>query len=304
VTDVILACSYRVDDVRAALGDGAAYGVRLRYVVEREPLGTGGGLRNATDLAVGTVVVFNGDVITDADLTAMGRFHRERGSRTTIYLRPVEDPRPFGLVETDADGRVRAFREKPTTGEEITTNTINAGTYLIDAPLLERIPRGKVLSIEREFFPVIVADGVPTYGWIVDPYWRDIGSPVAYRAVQTDLLEQRVSGAPAPEGRAVGGSWIADDARIDPGASVEAPSVVGPGTVIAARARVGPRSVLGARCRIGAGARLDSAILWDDVEIGAGAVLRDCVVASGSRIGPGVEIAPETTLAAGTVMLN
>ena len=164
VTDVILACSYRVDDVRQALGEGEHLGVRLRYVIEDEPLGTGGGVRNATDLARGTVFVLNGDVLTDADLTAMRRLHESRGSRTTIFLMPVADPRAYGLVELDGEGRLRRFREKPGPDEPLTTNTINAGIYLIDAALLARIPAGRAVSIEREFFPALIADGIPCFG--------------------------------------------------------------------------------------------------------------------------------------------
>ena len=299
VTDVILACSYRVDDVRHALGDGAAFGVRLRYAVEREPLGTGGGIRNAADLTRGTVVVLNGDVLTDADLGAMGRFHTERGSRTTIYLRAVDDPRPYGLVETNTVGRVRAFREKPTTPEEITTNTINAGIYLIDAALLSRIPAGRVVSVEREFFPVLVADGIPTFGWIAQTYWRDIGSPAAYLAAQLDLLAGRVQTTLAPPGRVTAGSWIAEGVHVDAGARVEAPSVLGPGVAVAAGARIGPRAVIGANCGIGAGAQIDGAVLWEDVTVGAGAVLRGCVVGSGATIGADAEIGPGVILEAG-----
>ena len=299
VTDVILACSYRVDDVRQALGDGAAFGVRLRYVVEREPLGTGGGIRNAADLMRGTVVVLNGDVLTDADLGAMGHFHRARGSRTTIYLRPVEDPRPFGLVETETDGRVRVFREKPKTPEEITTNTINAGIYLIDAPLLDRIPAGRVVSIEREFFPVLVGDGIPTFGWIADAYWRDIGSPAAYHAAQVDLLAGRVRTTLTPPGRETRGTWLGADARIEAAARVDAPSVIGAGSDVAAGAHVGPGAVLGERCRIGPRARIDGAVLWENVHVGAGAVLRDCVVGADATIGAGAEIGPGVVLEAG-----
>ena len=302
IHDVVLACSYRVDDVRQALGDGAAFGVHLRYAVEREPLGTGGGIRNAADLTRGTVVVLNGDVLTDADLTAMGHFHRARGSRTTIYLRPVEDPRAFGLVETEPDGRVRAFREKPQTPEEITTNTINAGIYLIDAALLARIPAGRVVSVEREFFPVLVAEGIPTYGWIADGYWRDIGSPAAYHAAQVDLLEGRVQTTLTPPGHETQGAWIGADARIDGGARVEPPSVVGAAAEVATGARVGPRAVLGDRCRIGPRARIEGAVLWEDVRVGADAVLRECVVGAKATIGAGAEIGPGVVLEAGAVV--
>jgi mannose-1-phosphate guanylyltransferase len=302
VTDVILACSYRVDDVRQALGDGAAFGVRLRYVVEREPLGTGGGIRNTADLARGTVVVLNGDVLTDADLAAMGRFHQARASRTTIYLRPVEDPRPFGLVETEADGRIRVFREKPTTPEEITTNTINAGIYLIDAVLLARIPAGRVVSVEREFFPALVADGIPAFGWIADAYWRDIGTPAAYHAAQVDLLAGRVRTTLPPPGRETGGSWLGADARLHADGRVEAPSVVGAAAEIAAGAHVGPQAVLGERCHIGPRARIDGAVLWENVRVGADAVLRECVIGADARIGAGAEIGPGVVLESGAVV--
>jgi len=182
VTDVVLACSYRVDDVRSALGEAEHLGVRLRYVIEAEPLGTGGGVGNAADLTSGTVFVLNGDVLSDVDLSAMRAFHEARGSRTTIFLTRVSDPRQYGLVETSADGRLRRFREKPSGDEAITTDTINAGVYLLDAALLNRIPGGRNVSIEREFFPALIADGTPAYGWVSDAYWRDIGSPSAYRA--------------------------------------------------------------------------------------------------------------------------
>jgi len=299
ITDVVLACSYRVDDVRAALGDGGAHGVRLRYAVEREARGTGGGIRHAADLARGTVVVLNGDVLTDADLTAMARFHAERASRTTIYLMAVPDPRPFGLVETGADGRLRAFKEKPTTPEEITTDTVNAGIYMIDAALLDRIPRGAVVSVERDVFPALIRDRIPAFGWIARAYWRDIGTPASYREAQLDLLARRVRTPLAPAGRETRGSWIADDARVASGARIEPPSVIGPGAEVAARAQVGPGTVIGARCRIGAGARVDGAVLWEDVEVGAGATLRQCVAAAGAVIGARARIGPGVTLEAG-----
>jgi NDP-sugar pyrophosphorylase family protein len=302
VTDVILACSYRVDDVRQALGDGRTLGTRLRYVVEDVPLGTGGGVRNAADLARGVVLVLNGDVLTDADLTAMRRFHEVRGARVTIFLRAVDDPRPYGLVECAPDGRVRAFREKPTSLEGLTTTTINAGIYLIDATLLARIPRDRVVSIEREFFPAVVGDGTPCFGWLAEAYWRDIGTPDAYRQAQIDLLDGRVKSALAPAGDAKDGRWLGDGVRLESGARVDGPSVIGPEVEVGEGARVGPRAVVGARCRIGAGARVDGAVLWEDVSVGAGSVLHGCVVATGARIGAQATIGPGVTLEAGAVV--
>jgi mannose-1-phosphate guanylyltransferase len=302
VTDVILACSYRVDDVRAALGDGARLGVRLRYVVEQAPLGTGGGVRNAADLSAGTLFVLNGDVLTDADLTAMRQLHEAQGSRTTIYLQPVEDPRRYGLVETESNGRLRGFREKPTTAAEITTNTINAGIYLIDAALLARIPLDRPSSIEREFFPALIADGVPCFGWCPTAYWRDIGTPAAYRAAQIDLLEGRAVMPLAPPGRPQDGSWVDDGGAAEPGARIIAPSVVGAGATLGARCRVGPGAVVGERSRIGADAHVEGAVVWEQVDVGAGAVLKDCVVGAGARIGARARVGPEVTLESGAIV--
>jgi len=303
VTDVVLACSYRVEDVRAALGDAEHLGVRLRYVIEDEPLGTGGGVRNAADLVSGTLFVLNGDILTDPDLSEMRRLHETRGSRTTIYLQPVPDPRQYGLVETAADGRLEAFREKPSADEEITTNTINAGIYLIDAELLGRIPRERASSIEREFFPALIADGVPCYGWCpTHAYWRDIGNPSAYRAAQIDLLQGRAAMPLAPPGQRRDGSWVDGGGTLEPGARIVAPSVVGAGAVLGARCRVGPGAVIGEGARIGADARIEGAILWERVEVGAGAVLQDCVIGADVRIGAGAHVGADMVLASGTIV--
>jgi mannose-1-phosphate guanylyltransferase len=302
VTDVILACSYRVDDVRAALGEAEHLGVRLRYVIEAEPLGTGGGIRNAVDLTSGTVWVLNGDVLTDADLSAMRAFHEAHGSRTTIFLHPVADPRPYGLVETAADGRLQRFREKPAPTEPIPTNTINAGIYLMDAALLARIPPRQVVSVERDVFPALIADGIPCYGWAGAAYWRDIGSPAAYRAAQLDLLAAQVKTSLVPPGELRDGCWIEPSASVDAGAELHAPAVVGAEAAISARARIGPLTVLGERARIAAGARIEGSVLWERVEVGAGSVLRDCVIGADVRIGADVEIAPDVILESGAIV--
>jgi mannose-1-phosphate guanylyltransferase len=296
VTDVILSCSYRVTDVQDALGDGRGLGVRLRYVVEREPLGTGGGVRNAADLTSGRVFVLNGDVLTDVDLTAMRRWHEARGSRTTIYLAPVEDPRAYGLVETDATGRIERFREKPGPDEPIATNLINAGVYLLDAALLQRMAPERPISIEREFFPALIADGVPCFGWAPETYWRDIGNPAAYLAAQLDLLRERVKSPLAPPGERRDGSWIAEATRVPPGVRVIGPSLIGAEVTLGEGAQIGPLAVIGDRCAIGAGARVERSVLWERVAVGPRAVVEDSVVASDARI------AAEGVLPAGTIL--
>ena len=302
VTDVVLACSYRVDDVKAALGDGASLGTRLRYVIETEPLGTGGGVRNASDLARGTIFVLNGDVLADVDLSAMRRFHTDHGARATIYVTPVEDPRAYGLVETASDARVTRFREKPGADEAITTNRINAGVYLLDAQLLARIPAGRPVSIEREFFPALITDGIPLYAWEGSGYWRDIGSPAAYLAAQLDLLDERVRTDLSPVGERRGGAWIATNATVSPGAIIIPPVVVGPGATLAAGSRIGPHAVLGSGVRVQSGARIERSVLWERSEIGVDAALDGCVIAAGGRVGDGAALGAGTVLESGAVV--
>ena len=302
VTDVVLACSYRVDDVRTALGEAEHLGVRLRYVIEAEPLGTGGGVRNAADLTSGTVFVLNGDILTDVDLSAMRDFHEARDSRTTIYLTRAADPRQYGLVETQADGRLLRFREKPAGDEPITVDTINAGVYLIDAALLGRIPTDRAVSIEREFFPALIEEGVPCYGWSATAYWRDIGSPAAYREAQLDLLAGMARSALPPPGDRRDDCWVDASARVAADARLEGPSVVAAGVELESKAHVGPLCVVGERGRVGRGARIEGSILWERVDVGAGAVLRDCVIGADVHIGADVEIGPGVVLESGAVI--
>jgi mannose-1-phosphate guanylyltransferase len=290
ITDVVLSCSYLVDEVRRALGDGSGHGVRLRYAVETEPLGTAGGVRNAIDLVGSLVVVLNGDILTDIDLSAMLAFHEERGAAATIDLFPVPDPTPYGLVELGDRGRVRRFIEKPDP-VQVTTNTINAGIYLLDRALLARIPEGRTVSIEREFFPGLLADGVPFYGWVGDHYWLDIGSPAKYRQAQLDLMAGKVATA-VRRGAGSDPRWIADDVVLDPTAVASGPCVIGAGCRLEAGCRVGPDTVLGEGCVIGREACVSGAILWDRVSVGAAAVLRDCIIGAGVRIGEGAHVAP------------
>lgn len=298
ITDVVLSCSYMVDEVKRAMGDGGAWGVRLRYAVEVEPLGTGGGVRNAIDLVGGLVVVLNGDVLTDADVGAMLRFHAERGARATIYLHPVPDPTPYGLVELGERGRVARFVEKPEPSQ-ITTNTINAGIYVLARELIARIDAGRPVSIEREFFPGLLRDAVPVFGWVPGHYWLDIGSPAKYREAHLDLLAGKVIAPIVPP---AGGAGAARDCVVASTASVLAPVVLGSGTRLEAGSRVGPNAVLGERCTVGCGAAIEGAVLWDRVDVAPGARLRDCIVASGARIGAHAVVEPGAVVPAGSVV--
>jgi NDP-sugar pyrophosphorylase family protein len=307
----VLSCSYLVDEVRRTMGDGAGWGVRLDYAVEAEPLGTAGGVRNAADFLGGTggdpggglVVVLNGDVLTDVDLSVMLRFHAERGAQATICLTRVEDPRPYGLVEVAGDGRVTRFVEKP--GPEVgTADTVNAGIYVLDGALLARIPPGRVASMEREFFPGLLGDGLPFFGWVGDGYWIDIGSPEKYRQAQLDLLEGRVVTDVGPAGAGGDRRSIATDAVLGARVSAAAPVVIGAGCRLEDDCRVGPSAVLGPGCVVGAAATVEGAVLWERVSVGAGAVLRDCIVGADVRIGPHAHVGPGVVLEDGAIVAS
>ena len=231
----------------------------------------------------------------------MLRFHTERGARASIYLTPVDDPGPYGLVDLAKDGRVRRFIEKPA-AEDQTANTINAGIYVLDAALLERIPPARVVSIEREFFPALVTDGVPFFGWISTAYWLDIGNPEKYRQAQLDLLAGRVATDVMPDSPGASRRWIAEDVDLGARVAVTAPVVIGAGSRLEEDCRVGSLTVLGPGCQIGPAASVTGAVLWERVSVGAGAVLRDCVVGAGARIGAHAQVGPGVVLEDGAVV--
>lgn len=283
------------------MGDGRDHGVRLRYAVETEPLGTAGGVRNAVDLVGGLVVVLNGDILAEVDLSAMLRFHAERGSRATLYLTRVADPTLYGLVELAPNGSIKAFVEKPDPAR-VTTDTINAGAYALDRSVVTSIPTGRAVSIERETFPGLLRDGVPFFGWVSDTYWLDIGSPAKYRQGQLDLLAGKVATDVKPPGSGADRRFIAPGAMIATDATVIAPCVIGAGTKLEPGSRVGPNAVLGAHCAIGPGAQIEGAILWDNVNVGPGAILRDCIIGSGASIGAKAQLGFTAVVESGTVV--
>lgn len=287
IDDVIFSCGYRPDALRAHFGDRSAEGVRFRYVVDPEPLGTAGAIKNAEDLIDDAAfLVLNGDILTDLDLDAFTARHRETGASGTIALTPVEDPSAFGLVRLYEGGRVEAFVEKPAPadlrpGEPF---RINAGTYLLEPGVLDRIPAGRACSIEREVFPELADMGV-LYGFPSHAYWRDIGTPASYLSAVHDVLTGALhTGSPT------GAGYLGPGAAVDPSADVDARSAIGGGAVVEAGARVSA-STVGAGARIGEGAVVDGAIVGEGVVVGAGA-----------RLGPGVIVGDRAVIAAGAVV--
>jgi len=295
VRDVVLSISHLPEVIVRTLAAEPLGDVVLRDVVEAEPLGTAGGVRNAADLVEGRVVVLNGDVLTDLDLGAMLEAHEARGAKATIYLTPVENPTAYGLVELEADGRVRRFLEKPG-WDEVTTDTINAGVYVLERELLEWIPKGHAYSMEREFFPMLLERGVPFYGFVSAGYWLDIGTSAKYLQAHQDLLSGHVRVHVTPGGRRGAEGWIAPTATVAPSAQVRGPVVIGPGCRLEDEVVVGPGVVLGAGCRLEAGAHAEGAVLWEDVHVGPGARLQGCLLGRGGRIGAHAQVSPGAVL--------
>jgi mannose-1-phosphate guanylyltransferase len=283
VDEAILAVQYLADRFRDALGDGSRLGMKVHIVEEPEPRGTAGAVKNVEHLLDGTTFVFNGDVMTDLDLRAMLAFHRERGSTCTIALTPVEDPTAFGLVETNADGQIRRFLEKPRP-EDVTTNMINAGTYILEPEVFRYVPPEQHYMFERGLFPVLLQTSDPIYGYPSRSYWTDVGKPQTYLEVHHDILIGKVRYK--FRGRQIADRvWVENGADIHETAQLVGPLVLGPGVQIAAGAQVIGPTVIGARCVIGPNASVEEAVLWEDNLIGEGAVVRGCVVGRGNQIG-------------------
>jgi mannose-1-phosphate guanylyltransferase len=283
IDEVVLAVQYLAERFVEALGDGARLGLKLHIIEEPEPRGTAGAVKHVEHLLDGTTFVFNGDVMTDLDLRAMLAYHREKQSKVTISLTPVDDPTQFGLVEMEKDSRVQRFLEKPR-AEDITTNLINAGTYIIEPEVLRYVPPGQFYMFERGLFPVILQTGDPMYGFPSRAYWTDIGKPQTYLDVHHDILIGKVRHAFQGE-QVADRIWIEGDADIHPSAQLVGPLVLGHGCTIERGARLIGPTVLGAGCRIGAEAALEGVVLWEGNQVGEGAVLRNCVLGRNNQIG-------------------
>src|SRR5215472_4302186 len=221
IDEVILSLNYQPRRIEEIVGEGEGLGIRVRYVVEPMPLGTGGAVRYAGDSLTESVVVFNGDVLTQVDLAAVLRLHRERKAKATIVLTPVENPRAYGLVETDREGNIQRFLEKPG-DSEITCNTINAGIYVLEPDTFDRIPKDTAWSIERSFFPSLIERGETFVAYVYRGYWIDIGTPEKYAQVHRDIMDGRYAAAPF-NGGAAGRQWLSAGSRIEPGATLAGP---------------------------------------------------------------------------------
>jgi mannose-1-phosphate guanylyltransferase len=306
VDDVILACGFMAEGVRNVLGDGSQLGVRLRYIEEPRPLGTGGALKFAEELLDERFLMLNGDVLTDIDLDQQLRQHERTGAVATLALIEVDDPSAYGLVRTNPDGSVAEFIEKPGP-EQTDTNLINAGAYILTRDVLDVMgPAGSNISIERDVFPALVGRGL--FGYVASGYWLDIGTPSRYLQGTFDILEGSVR-TEIGERLRKSSLVLVGDANHD--GRIVAPAIAGSGCAIARRAVVGGRTVLGNDVTIGEDAHVEASVLLDRVTVGArtkinGSIIGpgvrigdDCRVDDGVVLGEGVTIGSDNVLAAG-----
>ena len=299
IEHVVLGTSYKAEVFAEHFGDGSDLGLELEYVVEREPLDTAGAIRNVADrLRADDVLVFNGDILSGADLGSLLRTHRETAADVTLHLVKVDDPRAFGCVPTDADGRVTAFLEKT---ENPPVDQINAGCYVFRRSVIDDIPAGRPVSVERETFPGLLASGARVQGYIDDSYWLDIGTPAAFVRGSADLVLGKLpsTALPGPAGEALllDGAKAEPDAQVNGGSTVGRGGVIGPGAQVTGstlfddvRIEAGAvveHSVIGAGAVIGEGAVVRGAVIGDGVTVGAG-----CELLDGVRVWPGVELPP------------
>jgi NDP-sugar pyrophosphorylase family protein len=286
IDEVILSLNYQPRRIEEIFGDGSNVGIKIRYVVEPAPLGTAGAVKYAGDNLTESVVVFNGDVLTEVDLGAVLRLHRERRAKATIVLTPVDNPTAYGLVETDAEANIQRFVEKPNP-DEITTNNINAGIYVLEPDTFDRIPSEVSWSIERSYFPSLVERRETFVAYIYEGYWIDIGTPEKYTQVHRDIMDGRFSTPPfrdLPSPRTA----VARDVRVEEGAAIEGPCFIDEGVLIKAGARVGPYSVIGRQTQIEEHASIDNAIIWPNCRVSSHAAIRNAIVGRNCHVGRNV----------------
>ncbi len=288
IVDIVFSMGYLPEGIEAFFGDGSGFGVNLTYVVEDHPLGTAGAVKNVEEhVRNDDFLVLNGDILTDLDISDMIEKHRAREAVGTISLTPVEDPTAYGLVRTGPEEEVLGFLEKPS-WDQIDTNLINAGTYILRNEVLDMIPAGSEYSFERGVFPRLVGKGL--YGYSSAAYWMDIGTPEKYLQAHYDILEKNVETSVS---HCLDNDFVClqGTVRLETGAKIVPPVIIGKGTTIHAGARVGRMAVIGAGCSIASGCAIEESIIQDGVSLERGVRVSQSIVACGASVGAGSVVA-------------
>jgi len=295
IKDITLSLSYQPDKIEQILGDGSDFGVNLRFITEPSPMGTGGAYKFAADAIRDTTVVFNGDILTDLNIAEVLQYHISKKAEATIALVPVPDPSAYGLVETEANGKVLRFREKPKPEElaELTTNTINAGIYVLEPSILDLIPKGENYSFEYNVFPDILANEKPFYAFIMDDnYWRDLGTPESYLQAHHDFLSGKIKNF---EIEKTVNSEISHTALVDKTSVIGADCIIKPNTRII-------NSVIGNGVHIEEKAVIENSVIWAHTRVSNSAQIknaivgRSCFIGKNAVVGEGAVLGDKTSL--------
>jgi len=303
VKDIILAQSCLSQPIENYFKDGSQFGVKITYTLEDTPLGTAGAVKNAEQYLDETFLVLNGDIFTDLDITAMITLHQARKAKATIALTPVDDPTSYGLIETDAAGKVTRFLEKPSR-EQITTHMINAGTYILEPDTINRIPPQTNFSFERELFPLLLDQGEPIYAYPSTGYWIDIGTPEKYLQLHRDLLNGSSVQHSYPVGKEV---MIGEASSIRPTTQVEGPVLIGSNCTIGHRVKLIGPVVIGSGSIVLEDTIVEASIIWRNAQLEPGVSLRDSIVAnnvhlSANSIINGSVLGDNVTVSSGAIL--
>ncbi len=283
VKDITLSLNYQPDKIEQLLGDGTEHGVNLRYVTEPSPMGTGGAYKFAADAIRETTIVFNGDILTDLDVFKVIGFHQQKKADATIVLTPVENPAAYGLVDTEMDGRVLRFLEKPKPEEltDLTTNNINAGIYILEPGVLDLIPAGENSSFEYNIFPELLERKKEFFAFVMDGnYWRDIGTPQSYLAAHHDFLSGRIKGFKLKKSA---------EADIATAAIVDKTSFIGEDCIIKPNAKI-INSVIGAGVHVEEKVVVENSVIWAHTRISNAATIKNAIVGRSCHVGRNVVV--------------
>jgi len=282
IQQVFVTLSYRAREIIDYFGGGSRWGMRIHYSIEDEPMGTAGGVKRFVSSLHDTFLVISGDAVTDFDLSAAVEFHRRKSAVATMLLYSVEDPTPFGIVETDRDGSIQRFLEKPS-ASEVFTNTVNTGIYVLEPYALRFVPDDQPFDFSRNLFPRLLSNNDPFFGYRAEGYWCDIGNLLQYRQAHFDALTGKVA-LELPARPVRPGGWIGEEAVVGSNVKLEPPFYVGAGTRLQRGAAIGKHAVVGARCLVEAGASILASIICPGARVGAGTQLNHCVVDCGTHV--------------------
>ncbi len=303
--EIILNLHYLSHEIKRILNDGREWGIKIHYSIEETPLGTAGAVKNAEKyFGEGPMVIFNGDVLTDINISKIVNFHREKKTRVTLTLTEVEDPTSFGLILTDREGRVTRFIEKPS-WDMVTARTINAGIYVVDPAIFEGVPRERAYSFERELYPSLLEKGEPIFGYLSAAYWIDIGNPDKYKEAHQAILRNEVA-VKIYGTRIDGRNWLGKDSHPDASVKLMGPSIIGERVRIEKETEIKDYVVIGDHVTIGERCVLDRAIVWKGTRIGKRVNLSDCIIGNNcviedeALVGRGVVLADGSVVKKGT----